>query len=119
MNDSLSIDEYEALGQIGKGQKSAQLSACVSRNAKRLCALKYVAYAKDGSLSLTDKAKEALVIKNCIDGLRAVSTDPLAPLDAVAATFLCKKGHIEPRTPDGGFALTQRGRETLADIAAR
>ena len=118
MDDSLTIDEYDALEQIGKGQKSARLSACVARNAKRLSALKYAAYGKDGSLSLTEKAKEALVIKNCVDGLRAISADPHAPLDAVAATFLHKKGHIEPQA-SGGYALTQRGRETLADIDAR
>jgi hypothetical protein len=117
MDDSLTIDEYDALGQIEKGRKPARLSACVARNAKRLSALKYIAYAKDGSLSLTDKAKQALLIKHCIDGLRAVSTDPHAALDSYVVTFLCKKGHIEPQD-QGGFTLTQRGRETLADIDA-
>lgn len=118
MDDSLTNDEYDALGQIEKGRKAARPSACVARNAKRLSALKYVAYAKDGSLSLTEKAKQALLIKHCIDGLRALSADPHAPVDSVVVTFLCRKGHIEAQAADGGFALTQRGRETLADIDA-
>ncbi len=119
MDEGLTTDEYDALGQIGKGQKAARQSACVARNTKRLSGLKYVAYAKDGSLALTEKGQQTLFVKECIDGLRAVSASPQAPLDTIVATFLCKKGHIEPQVPDGGFALTQRGRETLADIDTR
>lgn len=119
MDDRLTTDEYDALGQIAQGQKTARLSACVARNAKRLSGLKLAAYGKDGSLSLTEKGKQTLLIKNCIDGLRAVSADPHAQLDSVVVTFLCKKGHIETEVAGGGLVLTVRGRETLADIDAQ
>jgi len=116
MNDGLSLDEYDALGQIATGQKATRHSACVARNVKRLSGLKYVAYAKDGSVTITDKGTQTLLIKHCIDGLRAVATDPHAPLDSVVSTFLYKKGHIVAEVVGGGFALTERGRGTLADI---
>ena len=119
MDDGLTTDEYDALGQIAKGQKSARLSACVARNAKRLSGLKLAAYGKDGSLSLTEKGTQTLFIKNCIDGLRAVSTDPHATLESVVVTFLRKKGHIDELAEGGGLVLTERGRETLADIDAQ
>jgi hypothetical protein len=48
--------------------------------------------------------------------LRAVSANPLAPLKAGVATFLSKKGHIAPNPSSGGYDITQKGRETLADI---
>ena len=118
MDNGLTTDEYDALGQIAKGQKAARPSACVARNAKRLSGLKLAAYGKDGSLSLTEKGQQTLFIKNCIDGLRAVASDPRAPLDATVVTFLRKKGHIDVEA-GGGFALTGRGRETLADIDAQ
>jgi hypothetical protein len=117
MNDHLSIDEFDALTQISKAPKNQRPSACVARNVKRLSGLKYVSYGKDGSLVLSDKGKQILFIKNCIDGLRAVDRDPATTLDAGVVTFLSKKGHIIPREA-GGFAITQKGRETLADIDA-
>ncbi len=116
MNDALTADEYDALGQIGKGQKQGRASACVARNAKRLSGLKYIAYAKDGSLSLSEKGQQVLFIRNCIDGLRAVSIDPLAPLAKDVATFLGKKGHIAADAASGGYAITRKGLESLADI---
>lgn len=112
----LTTDEYDALQQIGNGSGQGRPSACVARNAKRLAGLKYVSYQKDGSLALTEKGKQTLFIKMCIDGLRAISTDPLAPLDAGVAIFLGKKGHITANAATGGFDITQRGRESLADI---
>jgi Mn-dependent DtxR family transcriptional regulator len=117
MNDNLSIDEFDALTQISKAPKNQRPSACVARNVKRLSGLKYVTYGKDGSLALSDKGKQILFIKNCIDGLRAVSNDPFAKLDAGVVTFLSKKGHITARDA-GGFDITQKGRETLEDIDA-
>jgi len=119
MDNGLTMDEYDALGQIAKGQKSARLSACVARNAKRLSGLKLAAYGKDGSLCLTEKGQQTLFIKNCIDGLRAVATDPLASLDSTVVTFLRKKAHIDVEGVGGGYVLTERGRETLADIDAQ
>lgn len=118
MDNGLTTDEYDALGQIAKGQKSARPSACVARNTKRLSGLKMVAYSKDGGLSLTEKGRQTLFIKNCIDGLRAVASDPQAALDSLVVTFLRKKGHIDVEAVGGGYVLTERGRETLADIDA-
>jgi hypothetical protein len=116
MDDSLTIDEFDALAQIGTARKRERVSACVARNAKRLSGLKYVTHGKDGELALTEKGKQTLFVRRCIDGLRAVSHDPLTALDADVATFLSKKGHITPKVSPGGFDITQRGRESLADI---
>lgn len=116
MQDRLTIDEFDALDQIGRGARNERPSACVARNAKRLSGLKYVTYGKDGQLAVTEKGKQTLFIKNCIDGLRAISNDPLTTLDTDVAMFLGKKGHITPRASAGGFDITQRGRESLADI---
>lgn len=116
MNQVLSKDEYEALTQISKTSTTERPSACVARNAKRLSGLKYAAFKKDGSMMLTDKGKEALFIKQCIDGLRAVASDPLASLDNGVITFLGKKGHISQNADTGGFSLTQKGRESLDSI---
>jgi hypothetical protein len=120
MEDSLTIDEYDALEQIGRGTKRDRVSACVARNAKRLAGLKYVAYGKDGALSLTEKGTLTLFVKRCIDGLRAVAQGPGTQLNADIATFLTKKGHIVPSTVSpGGFDITEKGRESLADIESR
>ncbi|MBC7414912.1 MAG: hypothetical protein H7327_08270 [Herminiimonas sp.] len=116
MNDELSNDEFDALRQIGAGHQPGRQSACVARNTKRLAGLKYISYSKDGSLSVTDKARTMLFIRDCIDGLRAVAGDAMAPLGNDVKTFLGKKGHIVPRAEGGGFELTVRGRESLADI---
>jgi hypothetical protein len=116
MDDSLTIDEYDALAQITTARKGERVSACVARNAKRLSGLKFVTHGKDGQLALTDKGIQTLFLKRCIDGLRAIAHDPLTKLDADVATFLSKKGHITPIASAGGFDITQRGRESLADI---
>lgn len=118
MNDSLTKDEYDALNEVSQAKKRDRPSACVARNAKRLAGLKYIAYGKDGQLALTEKGQQTLFIKRCIDGLRAVANDPLTKLDAGVVTFLSKKGHITPRASSDGFDITQRGRESLADIEA-
>lgn len=123
MNDSLTKDEFEALAQIRRAKKGERVSACVARNAKRLIGLKYVTSAKDGSFALTEQGQQTLFVKRCIDGLRtvanaaAVAAAP-ATLDADVATFLSRKGLIAPNAADG-FTLTERGRESLADIDAR
>lgn len=119
VNDSLTKDEYEALDQIRRSKQGERPSACIARNTKRLAGLKFVSFGKDGRLSLTEKGQQTLFVKRCIDGLRAVAADALAPLDPDVATFLAKKGHIERRTSEPGFDITQRGRESLADIDAR
>jgi len=116
MNDVLTRDEFDALGQIGSGPQHGRVSACVARNTKRLIGLKYISHERNGTLSLTDKGKQTLFIRNCIDGLRAVANDPGAKLAADVAMFLGKKGHISPRAGGDGFDITEKGRESLADI---
>lgn len=116
MEDSLSIDQLEALAQISRAKKHERPSACVARNAKTLTGLKYVTHRKDGQLALTEKGQQTLFVRRCIDGLRAVADDPLAALDSDVATFLIRKGHIAPRATPEGFDITQRGAESLQDI---
>ncbi|MBC7513701.1 MAG: hypothetical protein H7234_04610 [Herminiimonas sp.] len=115
-DEALGKDEYDALAQIAEGMRGGRPSACVARNSKRLAGLKFVAYGKDGSLALTEKGEQTLFIRACIDGMRAVATDPLAVLTPDVKLFLGKKGHITPRTEAEGFELTLRGQESLADI---
>lgn len=119
MNDRLTTDEYDALEQISKATRHARPTACVARNTKRLAGLKYVAYGKDGHLAITEKGIQTLFIRDCIDGLRAVAGDPHTKLRADVATFLGKKGHVTARPSHDGFDITQRGRESLADIDAK
>jgi hypothetical protein len=116
MNDALTIDEYGALAEILAGPKGNRPSARVARNTKRLIGLKYIVHEKSGRLVLTEKGKQTLFVKNCVDGLRAVSQDPAARLDAGVLTFLEKKGHVTRNAATGALELTQRGRETIADI---
>ena len=119
MNDRLTNDEYDALVQISKSAHTRERpTACVARNTKRLAGLKYVAYGKDGHLAITEKGTQTLFVKDCIDGLRAVAADPHTKLKADVANFLGKKGHVTPRPSHDGFDITQKGRESLADIDA-
>jgi hypothetical protein len=117
-NEKLTTDEYDALGHIARGASHDKVNACVGRNAKRLSGLKMVQYSKDGRLALTDKGQQALFLRRCISGLRAVTADPASRLDADVATFLGKKSHIAVREA-GGFDVTDKGRESLADIDAQ
>lgn len=118
MNDDLSVDQFDALAQIAEA-RPGRPSACVARNTKQLIGLKYAVFAKNGSLGLTEKGQQILFIKNCIDGLRALVADPHTAIARDVATFLGKKGHIAATAEAGGFAITQKGRECLADIDAR
>lgn len=117
-NEKLTTDEYDALGHLLRGPVYDKVNACVGRNAKRLSGLKLLQYAKDGRVTLTDKGQQTLFLRRCISGLRAVTADPAALLDADVATFLGKKSHIAPREA-GGFDVTGKGRESLADIDAQ
>lgn len=119
MNDSLTRDQLDALAQIGSPRKPDRPSACVSRNLKTLAGLKYVRYEKNGGVSLTEKGQETLFINRCIQGLRAVANDSAAKLDADIARFLTRKGHISERGTAPGLELTQRGKESLADMNAK
>lgn len=117
MNTHLSRDEFDALEEISHAQKGAKLSVCVARNSKRLVGIKFLTMRKDGSFVLTEKGAEALFVKKCIAGLRAMSVDANTKLDADVSTFLGRKGYIVATATPGQFAITPRGEECLADIA--
>jgi hypothetical protein len=117
MSHSLTRDEFDALEQVRKLPKSAKPGACIARNAKHLVGIKFLAHRKDGSYALTERGSEALFIKHCIAGLRAIATDSDTRLDVAVATFLGRKGHIVESATVGSFEITPKGRECLADIA--
>lgn len=117
-NEKLTTDEYDALEHIERGASHDRVNACVGRNAKRLSGLKMVQYSKDGKVALTDKGLQALFLRRCILGLRALLADPMAALAPDVALFLGKKSHIEALEA-GGFGVTAKGRESLADIDAQ
>ena len=115
-NEKLTQDEYDALAEVAQGLKGERVSACVGRNTKRLAGLKLFSVARNGRVSLTDKGEQALFLRRCIVGMRALAADPRAPLDADVANFLGKKAHIVACADDAGYPLTDKGRESLADI---
>lgn len=117
MDDRLTLDQLEALQQIDQAKKQERPSACIARNAKILIGLKYARHGRAGQLELTEKGQQTLFVRRCIAGLRSVADDPQSKLDADVASFLLKKGHIAAGTPKG-YTITQRGKESLADIEA-
>jgi uncharacterized protein YjhX (UPF0386 family) len=117
-NEKLTGDEYDALEFIRRGARTDRFNACVGRNAKRLSGLKLIQYAKNGSLSLSDKGQEVLFLRRCVEALRALERDPVGALDDDVAQFLSRKSHIAARE-GGGYELTERGRESLADISSQ
>lgn len=117
MDNRLTTDEYDALEQIGKAVRGERPSACIARNSKKLNGLKFISHAKDGHLTLTEKGQQTLFLKQCIDTLRALELDSATSVRSDVTQFLLKKGHIET-IDQGGFKLTVRGRESLADIEA-
>ena len=117
MTHRLSRDEFDALDQARKMAKSAKPSACVARNAKHLVGIKFLSHRKDGSYALTEKGTEALFVRDCIAGLRALAADPETKLHADVATFLGRKGYIAAGPAAGHFEVTPKGRECLQDMA--
>ena len=117
-NEKLTTDEYDALGHIERGAAHDRVNACVGRNAKRLSGLKMIEYAKDGRVALTEKGRQLIFLRRCIFALRALVADPAFKVDADVAQFLQKKSHIVG-LEEGGHAITERGRESLADIEAQ
>ena len=115
-NEKLTTDEFDALEQIAQGIKAERVSACVARNSKRLSGLKLITYGQSGRLSITDKAQHLLFVRRGIRGLRAVAGDSLTELEADVAYFLGKIAHILVRESDQGFEITEKGRESLADM---
>ncbi len=118
MNHPLSRDEFEALEQVSQSKPSDKPSACIARNARHLVGIKLLAHRRNGSYELTEKGAEALFIKHCITGLRAVAVDADARLDGKAAAFLARKGYVMAGPTPGHFEVTDKGRECLADIDA-
>jgi DNA-binding PadR family transcriptional regulator len=118
MNDTLTQDEFDALAQIEGGARHDRVNACVGRNAKRLAGLKMITHGRDGRVALTDKGQQVLLLRRCIDALRALSNDPAATLPGQVAQFLSLKSHIAANG-EGGYTITDKGRETLADIDAQ
>jgi hypothetical protein len=117
--NKLTTDEYDALEFIRRGARHDRFNACVGRNARKLAALKLITWNRhEGAVALTEDGKQLLFLRRSIDTLRALESDPLAPVEPDVAHFLGRKSHIAPR-PEGGFALTDKGRESLADIAQR
>ena len=117
-NEKLTQDEYDALGHIERGAKHDRVNACVGRNAKRLSGLKMIEYARDGKVALTEKGRQVLFLRRCIQAMQALLADSAAPVDADVLAFLDKKNHVSA-LDDGGHALTDKGRESLADIQAQ
>ncbi len=116
-DQKLTTDEYDALEFIRRGARTDRFNACVGRNAKKLSGLKLIQYGRDGGLALSAKGQELLFLRRCIATLRQLAADPLAPVDADVMHFLSRKSHIAARA-EGGFTLTDKGRDSLADIGA-
>lgn len=115
-DEKLTTDEYNALDEVRRGVQGRP-SACVARNTKRLAGLKMLSVSRDGRIALTDKGKEILFLRRCIVGLRSLAADPATVLDGDVLAFLGKKSHIVPG--EGGYTVTPKGLETLADIDAQ
>jgi hypothetical protein len=114
-NEKFTQDEYNALYEVQRGIKGDRVSACVGRNSKRLSGLKLISIAHNGRISLTDKGEQTIFLHRCVLGLRTVAGQPGSTLDADVALFLGKKSHVLQRA-DGGFELSDKGRESLQDI---
>lgn len=114
-NEKFTQDEYDALYEVQRGIRGERVSACVGRNSKRLSGLKLISIARNGRITLTDKGEQTIFLHRCVQGLRAVAAQPGSPLDADVALFLGKKSHVLACAA-GGFALSDKGRESLADI---
>jgi hypothetical protein len=117
-NEKLTTDEYDALEFIRRGARTDRVNACVGRNAKRLAGLKMIAYARDGKVDLTEKGQQVLFLRACIAAMTALAQDPAATVPGDVAQFLIRKSHIAQRE-EGGFDVTPRGLESLADIQAQ
>ena len=117
-NEKLTTDEYDALEHIRRGASHDRVNACVGRNAKRLSGIKLIQYEKSGKVALTEKGQQVLFLRRCVEALRALQANPAASADADVLQFLGRKSHIAAHA-DGGYVLTDKGREVLADIEAQ
>jgi hypothetical protein len=120
MNTHLSRDEFDALeevSQINRSAKPQKPSACVARNSKRLVGIKFLAHRKDGTFQLTEQGAEALFVKKCIAGLRALAADGQVKVPAEVSQFLIRKSYVTADGDAGIYTVTAKGHECLADIA--
>ncbi|MBI3715018.1 MAG: hypothetical protein HY255_03360 [Betaproteobacteria bacterium] len=117
MNHQLSKDQFAALEEVSRATRDEKPSACVARNAKYLLGIKFLLHGKGNHYVLSPTGTQALFVKNCIAGLQALAADADTTLDSAVATFLGRKGHIVAGAEPGHFAVTDKGRECLADIA--
>jgi hypothetical protein len=115
-NEKLSTDEFNALLEISRGIQGKP-SACVGRNSKRLSGIKLIKFERNGNIILTDAGREQLFLRRCILALRDLAAAPGKVADKDVALFLGKKSHIV--ATEDGFAITDKGRESLADIEAQ
>lgn len=115
-NEKLTTDEYDALELVRSGAKRDLATACVGRNAKRLSGLKMIEYGRDGRVSLTEKGQQVLFLRRCVQAMRALAEDPQAEVGSDVLRFLSIKSHVAARD-EGGYVLTDKGRESLDDIA--
>jgi len=115
-NEKLSIDEFNALLEIARGIQGRP-SACVGRNSKRLSGIKLIKFERSGRIILTDLGKERLFLRRCVLALKSLVDQTGEAIDADVAMFLGKKSHIAE--VDGVVAITEKGRESLADIEAQ
>ncbi len=116
--EKLTVDEYDALDHIRRGAKHDRVNACVGRNAKRLAGLKMIQYGRDGKLEITDKGTQVLFLRRCIGALEALVAQTVQHLEPDIAQFLVRKSHVV-ELAGGGFAVTDKGRESLADIVSQ
>jgi hypothetical protein len=116
--EKLTTDEFDALEYIRNGARSDRFNACVGRNAKKLAGLKLIQYGRDGKVALSEKGAQLLFVRRCIVALRALAQDPATAIEPEVAQFLSRKSHIAARE-EGGFVVTDKGQESLADIAAQ
>jgi hypothetical protein len=118
VSDGLTGDEFDALEHIRRGARSLKVNACLGRNAKKLSGLKLIKIGKNDAVALTDKGIEVLFLRRCITAMQALAADPTHHLDADVASFLLRKSHAVP-LEQGGYALTEKGQEALADISRK
>lgn len=114
-NEKLSTDEFNALLEIARGIQGKP-SACVGRNSKRLSGIKLIKFERTGRIILTDAGKERLFLRRCVLALKSLVEQSGEAIDADVALFLGKKSHIAE--VDGVVVITDKGRESLADIEA-
>jgi Mn-dependent DtxR family transcriptional regulator len=114
----LTGDEIDALEHIRRGAKSLKVNACIGRNAKKLAGLKLIKIGRNDAVALTEQGAEVLFLRRCIAQMHAVASEPTHAVDADVAGFLLRKSHIVP-LEQGGYALTEKGREALADITRK